>query len=129
VEGHRYYGVKAFIHRNGLRKKARQMPSQRFHAGVLVKVNQVAKRALVKPEAGRAVESAKAGTADRAQTLLIQREPVQKRGIAGGAKIFRFKWFGGVEALVADRNAGPSNQRTLADTTFIREKQREDSVG
>jgi hypothetical protein len=92
-------------------------------------MNQVAQRALVKTEAGRAVEAAKTGTAGRAQTLLIEREPVQKRRVAGGTKIFRFKWFGSVETIVADRNTGPTSQRTLADTAFVREKQREDSVG
>jgi hypothetical protein len=105
------------------------MAPQRFHPGVLIKVNQIAKRALIKPEAGRVIEAPKAGTAHGAKTLLIQRKPVQKRGVAGGTKIFRFKGLRSVEALLANRDSGPADQRTLADAAFVREKQRKDSVG
>jgi hypothetical protein len=129
VERDRYYRVETFIHRNGLREKTRQMAPQRFHPGVLIKVNQIAKGALIKAEAGRAIEAPKAGTAHRAKAMLIQRKPVQKRGVAGGTKIFRFEGLRSVEALLANRGSGPADQRTLADAAFVREKQRKDSVG
>jgi hypothetical protein len=92
-------------------------------------VNETAESAFVKTEATGAVEPSKAGTADRADTLLVQRIGVYERRVTAGAEIIRFELNGRREAVRADGNPCPFIKGVFTDTAFVREKQRKNAVG
>ncbi len=129
VERYRNHGVELLVERNSSFEEPAQLPRQRLHAGVLEQVNQVAQRAFVESEAGRAVEAAQALSASGTDALFVQRVAVRKRGMTGRAEVGGFKRLGRVQTLGADRYSGPFGKRALADAAFVRKQQRKNAVG
>ena len=91
-------------------------------------MDEASQRTLVKPEACRVVEAAQPGPAGGAYTLVVQRISIQKGRIADGAEVIRLERGGGLQAFGADRNARPSDQRTLANPAVAGEQHRKNSV-
>jgi len=129
VQGDRGDGVKTLIDGDCPFQAERKRPCQRFHSGVFVKVNEAAECAFVKTEATGAVEPSKAGTADRADALLVQRIGVYKGRIAAGTEIIRFEWDGSGETVRADGNPRPFIKGVFTNTAFVWKKQRKNAVG
>jgi hypothetical protein len=129
VQGDRGNSVKAFIDGDSTFQTTRERPCKRLHSGVFVKVNQTAEGTFVKTEATGAVKPSKAGTADRANTLFIQRIGIDERRITARAEIICFEWNGGGKAVCADRNPCPFIEGVFTDTAFVWEKQRKNAVG
>jgi hypothetical protein len=92
-------------------------------------MNQTAESAFVKTEATGAVKPPKAGTADRADALLVQWIGVYERRITAGAEIIRLELNGRGEAVRADGNPSPFIEGVFTDTAFVWEKQRKNAVG
>ena len=129
VQRHGNNGVVLLIVRHNAVQVFCKRTRKRFHAGILVKMNQRPQRPFVKSEAGCVIESPETGTAGGAYAELVQRVRVQKRCIADGAEIVRLKRGRGFEAIRTDRNPGPFGQRTLANAAVGGKKQRKNSVG
>jgi hypothetical protein len=91
-------------------------------------MNETAKSSFVKTEATGAVEPSQAGTADRANTMVVQRIGVDERRVTAGTEIIRFELNGGGEALRADGNPRPFIKGVFTDTAFVWEKQRKNAV-
>jgi hypothetical protein len=92
-------------------------------------MNEAAECAFVKTEATGAVEPSKAGTADRADALLVQRIGVYKRRITTRAKIISFELDGRGETVRADGNPRPFIEGVFTNTAFVWKKQRKNAVG
>ena len=103
--------------------------SQRAHAGILEEVDQTAERTFIEAKACGSVEATEAGPAEGADALIIERESVLKRGVAGRTEVFRFERRRGIQARGTDRNTGESGERLVADSTVRWEKKRKNSVG
>jgi hypothetical protein len=74
------------------------------------------------------IETAQPGATGRANAALVQRIRIEKRCIAGGAKVFCFKRGRRFEALCADRNPRPFVECAFANAAVIRKKYRKNSV-
>ena len=92
-------------------------------------MDQLAQRAFVKSEAVGGVESARAGAAQRAAALEIQRIAILERGLALGAEVLGGVSGGSGEAGGADRNARVADQGPAADAAVIGKEDRKKSVG
>jgi len=92
-------------------------------------MDEAAESAIVKAEAGGAVETEEAGSAESADAVGIQREIVLERRVAGGAEVVGFERRGSVQAVIADRNAGKFIERGVADPAVGRKNKRKNSVG
>lgn len=128
VQRHGNDEIVAGVNREGTIEEWRKIRGQGTHPGVFQEVDQAAQRAFVETEATGAVETLEAGAAQGADTIGIERITVLERRITGGAEILGFERSGGVQACMADRNAGKTVQRNVADAAFGREKKRKNSV-
>jgi len=129
VQRHGDYDVIPVIDRQGTIHETREAGGERAHAGILQQVDEFAQCAFIEAEAGGAVETAEAGAAKGADSAGIEREGILKRRVAGGAEIIGFEGCGGVEAGAADRDAGETVERGVANAALGREKKRKNSVG
>lgn len=129
VHRNRNHQIVSGIYRQCPLQQFRQRSSQRPHFGVFKKMDQLAQRAFVEAETDRAVEAARAGAAQRADALCIQRKTILERGVAGSAKVLCFKRSRGFEATTANRDPGKPLKRDVADAALGREKKRKKSVG
>ena len=92
-------------------------------------MNELAQRTLIKPETGRLIETTQTRTACRANAFFIERIRVHEWRVADRAEILGSERAGGVQTLLADRNAGPFDEGTTANPAIIGEEQRKNSVG
>jgi len=116
MQRHRHNGIEALyssVGRNFFRQRPRQEPgeplTQRLHAGVLEKKDQISQRSIVETKGKGLVEPMEAGGAQRAKPLLVQRKTIGERGMATGTEIFRKDRLRGIQAIRADGNSGDSD--------------------
>ncbi len=91
-------------------------------------MNQAAQRAFIKSEAGGRVKFSQAGTARRANPMLIQRKLVLKRRMTAGTEMIRLEGSGGGKALRANRDARPAVKGAVANAAIRGENQRKNAV-
>jgi hypothetical protein len=92
-------------------------------------VNQFAQRAIVRAKTIGGIESARARSAEPADTFFIQREMILKRRAAAYAKVIGRNWSDARQARGANGNAREFGQRSLADAAFIGKNERKKAIG
>ena len=128
VERHRDDEIVTVVDGQGAIHEARKSWRQRPHPGILKEMDEAAQGAIVKTEAGGAVETEQAGTAKRADPVGVEWERVLERRVAGGAEIIGFERFRGTEAIPAEGNARETIKRRVANAAFCGEEKRKNSV-
>lgn len=129
MQGHGYDGVVVLVDWKSAREKYRERPRQRFHPRVLEQVNQAAERAFVRPETRSMIEAPEACPASRTDARIVERERIQKRGIADGAEEFGVQRLWRTETGFANGDTRPFGERVAAETAIIRINQRKNCVG
>ncbi len=125
-DGH--YSVEFLFRRDYTVQVFAQIAGQGLHAGILVKVNEAAERAFVVSETGGAIKAPQTGTTGCADAANIEGKGVDEGRVAHGAEIFGFERGWGVQAGIANRDAGPAGELGVADAAIIREESRKKTV-
>jgi len=74
------------------------------------------------------IEAPQTSAAGGANAPVVKRICVEKGRIADGAKVLGIQRNGGIQTGFADRNAGPLDQRALANAAIVGEERRKNSV-
>jgi hypothetical protein len=74
------------------------------------------------------IEAPQTSAAGGANAPVVKGICVEKGRIADGAKVLGIQRNGGIQTGFADRNAGPLDQRALANAAIVGEERRKNSV-
>jgi hypothetical protein len=101
VQRHRHDAIEALVQRPSARGQIAKRTRQGADTAVFVKMNELARYAVVGCDAVSRVEAAPAGAAKSAAALLVQRKRILKRAPATDAEEFRVQRFRRGEACAA----------------------------
>jgi hypothetical protein len=123
VQGHGGDGIEAKIAWEGCRHVLSQRRRQSLYTGVLIKMDQLAERAIVLAETVGVVEAPNAQAAERALAGGVERKLILKGRTAANAVVVGLEGLRPAKAIGADRDAGNFLERSRTKPAISRIKE------